>query len=152
MAMAHGQQQPAEVSSVVGPEQIQCLVDVSREAKKFAYCPYSNYPVGAALLTCDGKIFSGCNMENVSYPLSICAERAAIQKAVSEGYTQFRAMAISCNNTESYATPCGACRQVLREFSKHWELYLTKADGSYILKTLEELLPFAFGPENLREF
>lgn len=59
MAMAHGQQQPAEVSSVVGPEQIQCLVDVSREAKKFAYCPYSNYPVGAALLTCDGKIFSG---------------------------------------------------------------------------------------------
>ncbi|XP_066493516.1 cytidine deaminase [Tiliqua scincoides] len=151
MAMAHSQQQPAGASSVVGPEQIQRLVDVSREAKKFAYCPYSNYPVGAALLTCDGKIFSGCNIENASYPLGICAERAAIQKAVSEGHKQFRAMAISCNNRESYATPCGACRQVLREFGKHWDLYLTKADGTYILKTLEELLPHSFGQEDLRE-
>ncbi|KAJ6656770.1 hypothetical protein lerEdw1_003101 [Lerista edwardsae] len=151
MAMAERPQQPARASSVVGPEQIQRLLEVSREAAKFAYCPYSNYPVGAALLTCNGKIFSGCNVENASYPLGICAERTAIQKAVSEGHTRFLAMAISCNSAGSYAAPCGACRQVLREFSQHCDLYLAKADGTYILKTLEELLPFSFGPEALRK-
>ncbi|XP_053137156.1 cytidine deaminase [Hemicordylus capensis] len=152
--MAHAQAgcpQPAcEASSRVGPEQIQLLLDACREAKAFAYCPYSKFPVGAALLTCDGKIFSGCNVENACFPLGVCAERTAIQKAVSQGHTEFRAMAISCNNGTSYAMPCGACRQVLREFGQHWDIYLTKPDGTYIVKTLEELLPLSFGPEHLK--
>ncbi|XP_044308210.1 cytidine deaminase [Varanus komodoensis] len=135
--------------AAVDPEQIEALLAACREAKKFAYCPYSNYPVGAALLTSDGKLFLGCNVENACYPLGVCAERTAIQKAVSEGCTKFQAIAICCNSQESFATPCGACRQVLREFGKHWDIYLAKTDGTYIQKTLEELLPLSFGPEDL---
>ncbi|XP_032087523.1 cytidine deaminase [Thamnophis elegans] len=131
------------------PEGLQRLLAACQEAKRFAYCPYSKYPVGAALLTAEGKIFTGCNVENASFPLGVCAERTAIQKAVSEGHTKFQAMAISCNSRESYALPCGACRQVLREFGQEWAIYLTRMDGTYIQKTLEELLPLSFGPEHL---
>ncbi|XP_054858007.1 cytidine deaminase isoform X2 [Eublepharis macularius] len=141
---------PTRASSAVQPDQVRLLLDSCKEAKKFAYCPYSNFPVGAALLTWDGKIFLGCNIENASYPMGICAERTAIQKAVSEGYRKFRAIAISSNKQETCIVPCGACRQVLREFGKHWDLYLTKSDGTYIVKTLEELLPYSFGPEDLQ--
>ncbi|XP_066872218.1 cytidine deaminase isoform X2 [Kogia breviceps] len=77
------------------PEHVQRLLLSSREAKKSAYCPYSRFPVGAALLTGDGRIFSGCNIENACYPLGVCAEQTAIQKAISEGYKEFRAIAIS---------------------------------------------------------
>ncbi|XP_034280181.1 cytidine deaminase [Pantherophis guttatus] len=132
------------------PEGVQLLLVACQEATRFAYCPYSKYPVGAALLTSEGKIFTGCNVENASFPLSVCAERTAIQKAVSEGHTKFRAMAISCNSQEFYAIPCGACRQVLREFGQEWEIYLTRMDGTYIQKTLEDLLPLSFGPEHLK--
>ncbi|XP_078238906.1 cytidine deaminase isoform X2 [Pogona vitticeps] len=137
-------------SEEISPAQVQLLLATSREALQAAYCPYSHYPVGAALLTSEGKIYSGCNVENACYPLGVCAERTAIQKAVSEGHTTFQAIAISCNSQESYAVPCGACRQVLREFGKQWDIYLTKADGAYVRKTLEELLPFSFGPEDLK--
>nr|XP_028596386.1 cytidine deaminase [Podarcis muralis] len=147
MAQQHG---GAPNPAALGPEQVQLLLATSKEAKRFAYCPYSNYPVGAALLTSDGKIFSGCNIENACYPLGVCAERTAIQKAVSEGHTKFRAIAIICNSQETFAVPCGACRQVLREFGKHWEIFLAKADGTHIQKTLEDLLPFSFGPEDLK--
>ncbi|XP_028596386.2 cytidine deaminase [Podarcis muralis] len=147
MAQQHG---GAPNPTALGPEQVQLLLATSKEAKRFAYCPYSNYPVGAALLTSDGKIFSGCNIENACYPLGVCAERTAIQKAVSEGHTKFRAIAIICNSQETFAVPCGACRQVLREFGKHWEIFLAKADGTHIQKTLEDLLPFSFGPEDLK--
>ncbi|XP_063001324.1 cytidine deaminase [Elgaria multicarinata webbii] len=151
--MAHERHGASRLRSPgIGPEQVELLLAACREAKEFAYCPYSKYPVGAALLTTDGKVYSGCNVENACYPLGVCAERTAIQKAVSEGHTKFRAMAISCNSRESYAVPCGACRQVLREFGKHWDIYLTKADGTYIQKTLEELLPLSFGPEDLKTF
>ncbi|TFK13883.1 Cytidine deaminase [Platysternon megacephalum] len=139
-------------ASPVGHEQIQLLLHVCKEAKKSAYCPYSHFPVGAALLTCDGKIFSGCNVENACYPLGICAERTAIQKAVSEGYVNFRAMAIASNTEEDFIVPCGACRQVMREFSRDWDIYMTKPDGTYIVKTLQELLPLSFGPEDLKKF
>ncbi|XP_014433859.2 cytidine deaminase isoform X2 [Pelodiscus sinensis] len=139
-------------ASPVGPEQIELLVHICKEAKKSAYCPYSHFPVGAALLTCDGKIFSGCNVENACYPLGICAERTAIQKAVSEGYVNFRAMAIASNSEEDFIVPCGACRQVMREFSRDWDIYMTKPDGTYIVKTLQELLPLSFGPEDLKKF
>ncbi|KAJ7306548.1 hypothetical protein JRQ81_009911 [Phrynocephalus forsythii] len=141
---------PGAPSEEATPALVQLLLATSQEALRTAYCPYSRYPVGAALLTADGKIFSGCNVENACYPLGICAERTAIQKAVSEGHTKFQAIAISCKSQESYAIPCGACRQVLREFGKQWDIYLTKADGTYIRKTLEELLPFSFGPEDLK--
>nr|XP_056721532.1 cytidine deaminase [Euleptes europaea] len=141
---------PSGSSPAVRPDQIQQLVDTCREAKHFSYCPYSSFPVGAAVLTWDGKVFSGCNVENASYPLAVCAERTAIQKAVSEGYTRFRAMAVASNKQEAFVAPCGACRQVLREFGKEWDVYLTKPDGSYIVKTLEELLPYCFGPEDLK--
>uniref|UniRef100_A0A452I1R0 Cytidine deaminase n=1 Tax=Gopherus agassizii TaxID=38772 RepID=A0A452I1R0_9SAUR len=110
-------------ASPVGHEQIQLLLQVCKEAKKSAYCPYSRFPVGAALLTCDGKIFSGCNVENACYPLGICAERTAIQKAVSEGYVNFRAMAIASNTEEDFIVPCGACRQVMREVNNFCFLF-----------------------------
>uniref|UniRef100_A0ABI7ZYK9 Cytidine deaminase n=1 Tax=Felis catus TaxID=9685 RepID=A0ABI7ZYK9_FELCA len=97
------------------PELVQRLLLSCREAKKSAYCPYSHFPVGAALLTRDGRIFSGCNIENVCYPMGICAERTAIQKAISEGHREFRAIAISSDLQDDFISPCGACRQVMRE-------------------------------------
>ncbi|XP_040319349.1 cytidine deaminase isoform X1 [Herpailurus yagouaroundi] len=97
------------------PELVQRLLLSCREAKKSAYCPYSHFPVGAALLTRDGRIFSGCNIENVCYPMGVCAERTAIQKAISEGHREFRAIAISSDLQDDFISPCGACRQVMRE-------------------------------------
>ncbi|XP_051713983.1 cytidine deaminase isoform X1 [Oryctolagus cuniculus] len=106
-------QQPR--SRALEPEHVQQLLLRSREAKKSAYCPYSRFPVGAALLTGDGRIFSGCNIENACYPLGVCAERTAIQKAISEGYQEFRAIAIASDLEDDFISPCGACRQVMRE-------------------------------------
>ncbi|XP_074074337.1 cytidine deaminase [Macrotis lagotis] len=138
-------------SGPLDPVQLQKLILRGQEAKKFAYCPYSNFPVGAALLTLDGKIFSGCNIENAAYPLGICAERTAIQKAISEGYKEFRAIAITSNLKNDFISPCGACRQVMREFGKYWHVYMTKADGTYEVKTVHELLPRSFGPDDLQK-
>nr|XP_033778020.1 cytidine deaminase isoform X2 [Geotrypetes seraphini]XP_033778021.1 cytidine deaminase isoform X2 [Geotrypetes seraphini] len=137
--------------SPVEPGQIQLLLRESQEAKKSAYCPYSKFPVGAALLTSDGKIYSGCNVENGVNPLSICAERTAIQKAISEGHQNFRAIAIASDMKDEFISPCGACRQVMREFGTDWDVYLTKPNGSYLLMTLHQLLPMSFGPESLKK-
>ncbi|XP_011825719.1 PREDICTED: cytidine deaminase isoform X4 [Mandrillus leucophaeus] len=101
------------------PECVQQLLVCSQEAKKSAYCPYSHFPVGAALLTQEGRIFKGCNIENACYPLGICAERTAIQKAVSEGYKDFKAIAIASDMQDDFISPCGACRQVMREVIWH---------------------------------
>ncbi|KAJ7418462.1 Cytidine deaminase [Willisornis vidua] len=160
--MEGGGQRPAPAVPSGQPlgDPLQLLLRRSREAKNCAYCPYSRFPVGAALLTASGEIFSGCNVENACYSLGVCAERTAIQKAISEGHTRFKAMAIA--RTELYVfsfdsdmgdfiTPCGACRQVMREFGTDWDVYLTKADGTYIVKRLEELLPLSFGPEDLQK-
>ncbi|XP_024410079.1 cytidine deaminase [Desmodus rotundus] len=133
------------------PKYIQQLVLCSHEAKKFAYCPYSHFPVGAAVLTRDGRIFSGCNIENACYPLGICAERTAIQKAVSEGHKDFRAIAIASDMQDDFISPCGACRQVMREFGTNWDVYMTKPDGTYNVRTVQELLPASFGPEDLQK-
>ncbi|XP_014639426.1 cytidine deaminase [Diceros bicornis minor] len=133
------------------PEQVQQLLLSSQEAKKSAYCPYSHFPVGAALLTRDGRIFSGCNIENACYPLGICAERNAIQKAVSEGYKDFKAIAIASDLQDDFISPCGACRQVMREFGTNWDVYMTKLDGTYVVKTVQELLPDSFGPDDLQK-
>ncbi|XP_043086311.1 cytidine deaminase-like [Puntigrus tetrazona] len=117
------------------------LVRKSQEAKEQAYCPYSKFRVGAAVLTSDGKVFTGCNVENASYPLGLCAERTAISKAVSEGYTGFKAIAIASDLKDSFISPCGACRQFMREVIRsQWEVYMSKSDGSHELMTVEELL------------
>ncbi|XP_073512308.1 cytidine deaminase isoform X2 [Phyllobates terribilis] len=131
------------------PELIQSLIRKSHEAKAFAHCPYSRFRVGAALLSPDGRIFLGCNIENACYTLGICAERTAIQTAVSEGSKKFTAIAIASDVENEFITPCGACRQVMREFGSEWQIILTKPSGSYVITTLQQLLPMSFGPENL---
>ncbi|KAM4643886.1 cytidine deaminase [Discoglossus pictus] len=141
------QEQPA---SSLEPEVIQRLVSRSQEAKTYAYCPYSKFRVGGALLAQDGKVYLGCNIENACYTLGVCAERAAIQKAVSEGNTKFRAIAVASDMEDQFITPCGACRQVMREFGPEWEIILTKPSGAYVVRTLHQLLPMSFGPDNLK--
>ncbi|KAH9515562.1 hypothetical protein Btru_011409 [Bulinus truncatus] len=123
------------------------LIKKSHEVKLKAYCPYSKFQVGAALLTHDGKIFTGCNVENASYSLTVCAERTAIVKAVSEGYVNFKAMAVATNLKDTYASPCGACRQFISEFTKEsgdYDIYLSKPDLSFVKKKISQLLPDAF--------
>jgi cytidine deaminase len=116
------------------------------EARELAYAPYSNYQVGAALLTAEGKIYKGCNIESASYTPSICAERTAIFKAVSEGEREFAAIAVATING---GAPCGVCRQVMREFAPHLIVIVGDISGTYEVLTLPDLLPHSFGPENL---
>ena len=120
----------------------QALIDLANEARKRAYAPYSNYPVGAALRTKSGRIFTGVNIENAAYPHTMCAERVAVFKAVSEGETEFEMIAVATNNGGS---PCGGCRQVLAEFGLDTVVLI--ADGNGHLQkemTVAELLPEAF--------
>lgn len=127
----------------------QQMAAAAREASRRAYCPYSEFRVGAALLTSSGEIVSGCNVENASYGLTICAERNAMFQAVSKGLTAFRAIMIYTPTTTPTA-PCGACRQVLNEFGPEMEV-ISICDGPGVIrKRLPELLPEAFGPQNLR--
>ena len=121
------------------------LLALARDAMKHSYSPYSSYPVGAALLCTDGRIFQGCNIENASFGLSNCAERTAVFKAVSEGALSFEAIAIAANTK---AWPCGACRQVLNEFSPHMRVLVTW-DGHVEMMNLSDLLPGAFGPDSM---
>jgi cytidine deaminase len=122
------------------------LIAAAREAATRAHAPYSGFHVGAALLAGDGRIFTGCNIENASYGLTLCAERVALAKAVSEGVTDFQALAIAGGAAETPVTPCGACRQVLVEFCPPrmpvW--YAGLAIGSARATTLGKLLPHAF--------
>lgn len=121
------------------------LVTQADEARKRAYAPYSNFSVGAALLCVDGSIYTGCNVENASYGLTICAERVAIFKAVGDGKTEFTAIAIAAKATGGEPCgPCGACRQVMYEFAPNLEVIM----GNTIVK-ISELLPGAFGPKSL---
>jgi cytidine deaminase len=123
------------------------LIESSLGARRWAYAPYSNYAVGAALLTSTGKIYDGVNVENAAYPTSMCAERVAVFKAVSEGETNFTAIAVASSNG---GTPCGACRQVLSEFGSETKVMVVNQDGDILQeKTVAELLPGAFGPEDL---
>ncbi|KAJ3585506.1 hypothetical protein NHX12_014225 [Muraenolepis orangiensis] len=131
------------------PSQVRELVARCLEARGMAYCPYSHFPVGAAVLTAGGAIVTGCNVENASYGLTVCAERTAVQRAVVEGHRAFTAIAVTCDIKDRFVGPCGACRQVLIEFGPHWVVYLTKPDGSYRETSLEELLPLPFSPHHL---
>jgi len=123
------------------------LVQRAVEARKLAYAPYSNYPVGAALLTRSGRFFSGVNVENAAYPMSLCAERVAIFKAISEGEREFVALAVVTSNG---GTPCGACRQVMAEFGQDTLVLVADSSGRLVHEArLSELLPGAFGPRDL---
>jgi cytidine deaminase len=126
------------------------LINLAFEASENAYAPYSGYKVGAALVCEDGSIYLGCNMENAAYGSSICAERIAIGKAISEGKRNFIRMAVAARG-EDYAMPCGSCRQVINEFSQEMEVLAARADGRYVSYKLNELLPKAFSPHNLEK-
>lgn len=123
------------------------LLELARMAMKRSYSPYSHYPVGAALLCANGKVFQGCNIENASFGLTNCAERTAVFKAVSEGEYEFSTIAIASVNSAPY--PCGACRQVLNEFAPNIRLLVTWGNGQVEETTLRELLPHGFGPKDL---
>ena len=119
------------------------LMAEADRARARAYAPYSRFAVGAALLTADGRVIHGCNVENASYGLSVCAERNAVWKAVSEGHHDFVAIAITARQGHG-APPCGSCRQVLHEFSPKTMVYWRDARGRIIRRRLDSLLPLAF--------
>jgi len=123
------------------------LIEAAKEARKWAYAPYSQYPVGAALFTASGRIYEGVNVENAAFPMTICAERVAIFKAVSEGEREFRAIAVVTKNGGS---PCGACRQVLAEFGLETVVIIADEEGRLVRETtVAVLLPGSFGPPDL---
>lgn len=123
------------------------LIRLAFEAKKNAYAPYSHFHVGAAVLTEDNKIYTGCNIESASYTPTICAERTAISKAVSDGQRKIKIIAIVGDAGFTY--PCGVCRQVIKEFGEDAVIIVAKSEKEYKEYSLEELLPYSFGPENL---
>jgi len=123
------------------------LIRAALDARRWAYAPYSKYPVGAALLTASGQIFSGVNVENAAYPTTICAERVAVFKAVSEGERDFAAIAVA---TENGGSPCGSCRQVLAEFGLDIVVLIADGKGELVDETtVAELIPAAFTPTDL---
>ena len=124
------------------------LYEAALEASRMAYAPYSHFPVGAAVLVETGEIFAGCNVENASYGLTICAERNAIFQAVAKGNQAIRAVLVY-TPTEKPTTPCGACRQVLNEFAAELPVFCVSEAPKWLETTLSELLPRAFGPHNL---
>ena len=125
------------------------LVALAKEAMKNAYAPYSKFQVGAALLAKDGRVFTGCNVENASYGATNCAERTAIFKAVSEGYREFDAIAIVASSGD-FASPCGICRQVLAEFMPDGKVILDSKEKGMVTYFVRELLPSGFSAEDIK--
>ena len=119
------------------------LVQRALAVREYAYAPYSGYQVGAAVLTADGRVFSGCNIENSSYGLTVCAERVALLKAVSEGFRKFTTLAV-VGPGDDYCLPCGACLQVMAEFAPSLRILTADSTGRFRSRTLPELLPEAF--------
>ena len=124
------------------------LIAQAIEARQRAYAPYSHYKVGAALLGKSGKVYLGCNVENASYSHTVCAERTAILKAVSEGELEFEAIAVVTRNGGS---PCGACRQVMVEFAPELTIYIADKNGEHRTTTMSKLLPDSFTPRHLEK-
>ena len=136
-------------------DEVTRLVDAAQQAREHSYSPYSKFKVGAAVLTKNGEIFTGTNIENASYPAGLCAERTAIFHAIASGEKQICAVAIvgGLNFTASdYCAPCGMCRQVMHEFANPENLLviMAKSPTDYVEKTLEELLPMSFGSDSLK--
>ena len=129
-------------------EERRSMIDLANQARKHAYVPYSKYPVGAAIRTKSGRLFTGVNVENAAYPQTMCAERVAIFKAVSEGESEFDVIAVVTNNGGS---PCGGCRQVMAEFGLDTVVLIADGEGHLQKEmTVAELLPEAFTPEHLQ--
>ena len=142
------------LEEIGGENQAKKLITMAKAARCFSYSPYSHYQVGAALITKKGKVYQGCNIENAAYGPSMCAERVAFFKAVSEGEKDFSAIAILGGKETSkgdFAPPCGTCRQVMAEFCNLDEflVIIAKDEEEYKLYTLGELLPESFGPSKL---
>lgn len=137
-------------------DKIKELIEAAIQARGMSYAPYSHYRVGAALLAGDGQVFKGCNIENAAYTPTNCAERTAFFKAVSEGVTDFTAIAVVGSPEGEEITqlsyPCGVCRQVMMEFcaSKTFQIIVARSVTEYQCMTLEELLPCGFGPNNVK--
>jgi len=133
------------------------LISHALQARNQSYSPYSNFAVGAALLSKDGKLYTGCNIENAAYTPGNCAERTALFKAVSEGVREFSSIAIvggpKGTDTLDLCTPCGVCRQVMMEFCdpKTFQVILAKDPENYKIFTLEQILPMGFGPKDLEK-
>ena len=126
------------------------LVERAFAMHEFSYVPYSHFPVGAALLCADGKVFTGCNVENAAYGSTICAERTALLKAISEGHREdWQTIAIA-GQGEDYCWPCGSCRQMLYEFAPNLRVLAARGDGQFQCVSLRELLPHGFGPASLQ--
>lgn len=127
------------------------LAEIAYSMQERAYVPYSNYPVGAAILCADGTVFTGCNVENAAYGSSICAERTALLKAVSEGHRDdwVKIAVVTSGNDAGY--PCGSCRQMLYEFAPGLRVLAARGDGSWKEVPLAQLLPFGFGPHSLEQ-
>lgn len=127
------------------------LINAAIKVRNNAYCPYSNFAVGAALRTKSGEIVTGCNIENGTFAPSVCAERNAICKAISEGYREFEALAVVAYQEKEFTSPCGTCRQTLSEFcNKTMPIYLAKPSPARVMLTsLDKLLPYAFRPHFL---
>ena len=119
------------------------LLELAKAAAERSYSPYSHFPVGAALECADGTVYTGCNVENASYGGTICAERTAAVKAVSEGHRDFVRIAV-WGDSRDYCYPCGACRQFLQEFNRDMTVVCAKGDGSYVSHPLSEMMPFFF--------
>ena len=128
------------------------LIELAKEARKLSYSLYSNFAVGAVVLTKDGKIFKGSNIENASYPLCMCAERNALYNAYMNGYKKDDLVSLTLvADTDTPCTPCGACRQVISElFPKNAPINMANLKGEVLTMTIEELLPLSFSPEDLK--
>ena len=127
----------------------QALVELAFAMLERSYVPYSHFPVGAALLCADGTVFTGCNVENAAYGSTICAERTALVKAVSEGRRDDFVQLAVAGRSEDYCWPCGACRQMLYEFAPDLTVLVARGDGGFVTLPLRELLPHGFGPSSL---
>jgi len=127
------------------------LIVEANKAREFAYVPYSNFKVGAALVSKDGQVFHGCNIENAAYSMTNCAERTALFKAYSEGVTQFDSLVVVAD-TDGPVSPCGACRQVISELcDAEMEVVLTNLKGDILKIQVKDLLPGAFSPKDLNK-
>lgn len=124
--------------------ELEKLIQECHAAKEKAYAPYSKFRVGAAVLCENGLIVQGCNVENASHGQGLCAERAALVRAVSLGYRKFKAIAVTTDVTDRWAYPCGSCRQFIIEFGENLDIYLVKTDSTYTKCNIKDLLPHAF--------
>jgi cytidine deaminase len=125
------------------------LAEAAIRSKKNALPVYSKFHVGAALLTEENKVYTGCNIESSSYSLTICAERNAIFKAISEGERKFKALAVA-GDTDDFISPCGACRQVISDLCGEIDIVMVDSSGNYTVNKTSEMLPFAFGDDDLK--